>query len=75
MKVHSIGDVAARLTERCGEFVATHRVGNAVRRLIASGQIPERRAGRARVILDSELTLVAELLHVTDRAPRGAILP
>jgi hypothetical protein len=59
MVTYSIGDVAAHLTRLSGEYIATHRVAKAVRRLIARGRIPERRAGRARILFDDDLPIVA----------------
>lgn len=68
----SVGTAAEDLSQQCGEYVPTHRVAAAVRRLIADGRIPCRRVGRAHLILDAEIQLVAEALRLTCRAEGGA---
>lgn len=58
IKTYSMGDAAAHLTRCSGEYFATHRVAKAVKRLIARGTIPERKAGRARILLEDDLRVV-----------------
>ena len=66
MMILNIGDVAARLTQSLGEYIPTHRVYATVRRLIDTGEITERRAGRQHLILNSELSIIESEFGVTD---------
>lgn len=65
MTVYSIGDVAARLTRLSGEYVATHRVYDVVRRLIEAGELIEHRAGRQHTIIECDLPTVESEFGIT----------
>ncbi len=65
MTVFSITDIAARLTRVTGAYVTPGRVSTALTRLIASGEIPDRRAGGCRVVLEGELPIIDGEFGVT----------
>lgn len=65
MPIYSIGDAAAYLTRVSGEYVGTHRVANRVRDLINRGEIPDRRAGRLRILLPEDMAVVESEFGIT----------
>ena len=65
MDVFSIGDVAARLTQMTGKYIGTHRITAVLRRLAEAGEVPERKAGRQRVILDCDLPAIESEFGIT----------
>lgn len=62
MGTHSVGDVARHFTATGRTYVSPGQVYTALVRLVSAGLLPDRRAGRSRVVLTSELPLIAAKL-------------
>ena len=58
MTVFSVGDVAAHLTKSSGQYVSPSRVVAMIDRLVRHGELPSRRVGQQRIVLDSELAVL-----------------
>ncbi len=72
MTVLSVGEIAAHLTDACGEYVSPHRVVAAIDRLVKRGELRERRAGRGRVLLEADLPLIEAEFGVTGQMMSGS---
>ena len=68
MNIKGIGEVAAHLTAQLGEYVGTHRVVAAIDRLVARGDLVERRVGRQRVVFDADLSIIEMEFGATGQA-------
>lgn len=66
MRIYSIGDVAAWITKVSGEYVGPQRISDTIKRLVQSGALVERRAGRQRVVIESDLPVIESELGVTE---------
>ena len=65
MCVLTIGDLAAHLTRVREEYVSPSRVGAAIQRLVDRGELVEHRAGRQRIVFESDLSKIESEFGVT----------